>query len=73
LEGKFREIIRLICADLAATQIAGLSRINRNTTNRILQLLQARIVEFAEEESFFTSGEIEIDESYFGANTKSHY
>jgi transposase len=29
--------------------------------------LRARIVEFAEEESFFTSGEIEIDESYFGA------
>jgi transposase len=67
LEGKFREIIRLFCADLEATQIAELSKINRNTINRILQLLRERIAGFAEEESCFTSGEIEIDESYFGA------
>ncbi|MDR0753344.1 MAG: IS1595 family transposase, partial [Holosporaceae bacterium] len=66
-EGKFREIIRLFCADLEATQIAKLSKINRNTINRIIQLLRERIVGFAEEESCFTSGEIEIDESYFGA------
>jgi transposase len=29
--------------------------------------LRARIAEYAEEESYFSSGEIEIDESYFGA------
>jgi transposase len=66
-EDKFREIIRLFCADLEATQIAELSKINRNTINRIIQLLRERIAGFAEEESCFTSGEIEIDESYFGA------
>jgi hypothetical protein len=48
-------------------QIAELSKINRNTTNRILQFLREKIAGFAEEESYFTSGEIEIDESYFGA------
>jgi transposase len=43
------------------------ARLERKTVNRILQLLRARIAEFAEEESYFSSGEIEVDESYFGA------
>ena len=32
-----------------------------------MQLLRRRIVEIAEEESCFEAGEIEVDESYFGA------
>jgi transposase len=67
LESKFREIIRLFCADSETAQIAELSKVDRNTINGIPQLLRERIAEFAEEESCFTSGEIEIDESYFGA------
>jgi transposase len=66
-EGKFREIVRLFCADLTSTQIAELAKISRNTINRILQLLRKRIVELAEAESCFEAGEIEVDESYFGA------
>jgi transposase len=66
-EGRFREILRLFCADLTSAQIAGIAKINRNTTNRILQLLRARVAGFAEEESCFSVGEIENDESYFGA------
>ena len=66
-EGKFREILRLFCADLTSTQIAEVAKVNRNTINRILQLLRKRIVELAESESCFEAGEIEIDESYFGA------
>ena len=65
-EGKFREIVRLFCADLTSTQIAELAKISRNTINRILQLLRKRIVELAEAESCFEAGEIEVDESYFG-------
>ena len=38
-EGKFREILRLFCADLTSTQIAEVAKVNRNTINRILQLL----------------------------------
>jgi transposase len=64
---KFREILRLFGADLTATQIAKLSKIERKTINRILQLLRERIAVFAESESCFSSGEIEVDESYFGA------
>jgi transposase len=67
LESQFREILRLFCIDLTAFQIAEITKINRNTINRIIQLLRSRIVEYAEEESCFSSGEIEIDESYFGA------
>ena|GEM_PF-5113026 len=39
-EGKFREILRLFCADLTSTQIAEVAKVKRNTINRILQLLR---------------------------------
>jgi transposase len=42
-------------------------RIERKTVNRIIQLIRERIVELAEKESCFSTGEIEVDESYFGA------
>ena len=67
-ECKFREILRLFCADLTSTQIAEVAKVNRNTINRILQLLRKRIVELAESESCFEAGEIEVDESYLGPN-----
>ena len=66
-EGKFREILRLFCLDLTASQIAEIAKVDRNTINRILQLLRVRIIELAEKDSYFSLGEIEIDESYFGA------
>ena len=66
-ERKFREILQLFCADLTSTQIAEVAKVNRNTINRILQLLRERIVEITETESFFEAGEIEVEESYFGA------
>ena len=66
-EYKFRQIIKLFAADLEAKQIALLSNVNINTVNRLLNLLRQRIALICEEESIFESGEIEIDESYFGA------
>jgi transposase len=66
-EAKFREILRLFGADLTATQISELAKVERKTVGRILQLLRCRIAEFAEAESYFSAGEIEVDESYFGA------
>jgi len=66
-EYKFRQIIKLFVADLEAKQIALLCNVNINTINRILNLLRRRIAVICEEESIFESGEIEIDESYFGA------
>ena len=66
-EKKFREIIRYFSLDIEATKIAALTGISRPTINRILKAVRQRIAEFCESESPFESGEVEIDESYFGA------
>jgi len=65
-EAKFRELVRYFAADLDASQIALLSGLNRNTVNRYLKSIRERIAEHCELESPL-SGEIEVDESFFGA------
>jgi transposase-like protein len=65
-EAKFRELIRYFAADLDASQIALLSGLNRNTVNRYLKAIRERIAEYCELESPL-SGEVEVDESFFGA------
>ena len=65
-EAKFREILRLFCADLQPTQIVTLSRISKTAINRLVDKIRKRIAVLAEKESCFSQGEIEIDESYFG-------
>lgn len=65
-EAKFREIARLFSLDIEASKIAKISKLNRNTINRILTLLRARLAEYCEEQSPY-SGVVEVDESYFGA------
>ena len=66
-EAKFREIIKLFAGDLTACQIALFSGVSRMCVNRILKQVRIRIVEFCERESIFEEGEVEMDESYFGA------
>ncbi len=63
---KFRQILRLFAVDLTAVQIAELVHLNRNTVNRYLTLIRQQIASYCESESPF-SGDIELDESYFGA------
>jgi len=65
-EGKFRQIVKLFSIDLDASQIAKISGLNRNTINRYLTGIRKRIAEFCERQSPF-SGEVEVDESFFGA------
>ena len=65
-EAKFRELVKFFSLDLDAQQIAILTNLNRNTVNRYLKLIRKRIAEFCESETPF-KGEIEVDESYFGA------
>lgn len=65
-EAKFRQLIKLFAHDLDAQTIASLANLNRNTVNRYLALIRARIAEFCETQSPF-KGEIEVDESYSGA------
>ena len=66
-EKKFREIVKLFVTDLTAQQIVFLSKVNRKTINKILTGIRKQIACFCEKESYFDKGEIEIDESYFGA------
>ena len=66
LEPQFRQLLRLFSMDIDATKIAQLTGLNRNTVNRYLKLFRERIVILCNQSSPFT-GEIEVDESYFGA------
>ncbi len=63
---KFRQILRYFSLDLTASQITVLTGLNRNTVNRYLTLIRRSIALHCESESPF-AGEIELDESYFGA------
>lgn len=63
---KFRQILKLFALDLTALQIARISNLNRNTAGRYLTLIRRSIALHCESESPF-AGEIELDESYFGA------
>ena len=65
-EPKFRELLKYFALDLDAQTTALLTKLNRNTVNRYLYLIRERIAELCEQASPF-QGEIEVDESYFGA------
>lgn len=65
-ERKFQQLVRLFAADLDASQIAHLAGLNRNTVNRYLTKIRQRLVDYCNARSPF-SGEIEVDESFFGA------
>ena len=66
-ERKFREVLRLFSLDIEAKKTAEITGLNRGTINSIYNKLRERIAELCEAESPFTNGEIELDESYFGA------
>ena len=63
---KFRQLLKLFALDLTATQITALVGLNRNTVNRYLALIRRAVAEHCQRESPF-GGEVELDESYFGA------
>jgi hypothetical protein len=65
-ERKFRELVRLFSVDLNASQVASLTGLSRNTVNRYLRAIRERLAEFCDSRSPF-SGEVEVDESFFGA------
>lgn len=65
-EAKTRQLIKLFAVDLDASQIAKVTNLNRNTVNRFLKGIRERIASESETFSPFL-GEVEVDESYFGA------
>lgn len=62
---KIRQVVELFCRDLNAKQIAEFSGISRPTVNKLLMYLRNLIAKECDRSGPF-SGEIEVDESYFG-------
>ena len=65
-EAKFRAIIHYFAHDLRAWKIAELTGVSRPTMNQLFMKLRIRIVQVCNASSPL-SGEVEVDESYFGA------
>ena len=63
---KFREILKYFSLDIEVTKVDQLTGLNRNTVNKYFLLVRKRIAEECEMESPI-SGDIEVDESFFGA------
>ena len=65
-EAKFREILKYFAEDIEASKISNLTKISEATLCKIFREIRALMSKECEKISKF-SGEIEIDESYFGA------
>jgi len=66
-ERKFREILRYFSLDFDASQTSLLTRLTRKTINRLYHKFRTRIFHLENDQRGRINGEIEIDESYFGA------
>jgi transposase len=66
-EKKFREILKLFCLDIEAKKTSQITGISRYTINHLYDKIRERIAQDCEQASPFETGEIELDESYFGA------
>ena len=65
-EKKFREIIKYYALDVTANRTAELTGLTHKTVNQIYLKIRQRLAEASQRQSPF-SGEVEVDESYFGA------
>jgi transposase-like protein len=66
-ERKTRQIIRYFALDLTAQKTAVLTNLTRKSVNEIYLKIRNRVAEECERASPFSSCQIEVDESYFGA------
>ena len=64
---KIKKIMMFFCEDITASKTALLLGINRNTINRYFLLFRQKIAAHLLNKGELFSGEIELDESYFGA------
>jgi len=65
-----RRIIECFALELTSVQAARHLDINRRTTDRIYRIIRAKIADFAETTQTIFTGEVELDESYFGGKRK---
>ena len=62
-----KQILKYFCLELTAVQAAKLLSLNRRTIDRYYQIFREQIAQYQEDTLRKMSGEIEIDESYFGS------
>ena len=67
-EWKFRSLLRYFALDLTASDAAQLSGLSYRSVITIFVKIRRRISEECERQSPFNNGEVEVDESYFGAH-----
>lgn len=70
---KLDKIVKHFCIDIEATKTSELTNINRNTVNRYYNLFRKLIFEVQTVELKRLTGEIELDESYFGPTRVKGY
>lgn len=66
-ERKMRQLVRHSALDLTASDVAHLTGLSRRNVTPIFLRIRERISEECERASPFSSCEVEVDESYFGA------
>jgi len=64
---KIKKILKCFSADLTALSTAKILGFNRKTVDRYFNIFRERILEYSHNEIDKLTGEIELDESYFGA------
>src|SRR5438105_5016652 len=64
---RFRQLLHLFALDLTATTAAELTGLTRKSVTMIFLKIRERIAEECERQSPLSSGQVEVDESYFGA------
>jgi transposase len=67
---KVNKIVTCFSADLTATQTAKITGLNRNTINAWYHAFRVALAAFQEKYAEQSSGEFELDESYFGGIKK---
>lgn len=66
-EWKFRLLLRYFALDLPSSDVAELTDLTHKTVNTIFLKIRRRLAEDCERRSPLSAGEVEVDESYFGA------
>jgi transposase len=66
-EWKFRLLVRYFALDLPSSDVAELTGLTHKTVNTIFLKIRHRMAEDCERRSPLSAGEVEVDESYFGA------
>src|SRR3990167_2445925 len=65
-----KKLVECFVADVSATQASKLAKVNRNTANLWYGNFREKILKYQEKEIGQMSGEVELDESYFGGPRK---